>query len=32
LASEGKALLELLCNSENPTAWIGQVTTMIHLD
>jgi len=23
LASEGKALLELLCHYENPTAWIS---------
>jgi len=32
LASEGKALLELFCHWENPIAWVGQVTRMIHLD
>jgi len=31
LVSEGKALLELFCHQENPTAGIDQVTRMIHL-
>jgi len=32
LASEGKALLELFCHEENPSAWIGQLTRMTQLD
>jgi len=32
LASEGNALLVLFCHYDNPTAWVGQVATMVHLD